>query len=296
MDALHLGAGLGLKPQHHGDALAARAPGLWFEVHAENHLVEGGPRLEWLLDVRRHHPVALHGVSLSLASADELDAAHLRALSRLVDRVGPALVSEHLAWNRFGGAHAPDLLPVPRTRDLLDHLVPRVQRVQDRLGRRLAIENPSHYLPLPHGIDEIDFLHELAARSGCALLVDVNNLFVAQRNVGQDALSWVDRVDPALVAEVHVAGHHADPELGEALLIDGHDRPVAPPVWGLARRLLARCGPRPVLLERDGEVPAFADLMAERGIAQGLVEASRPRRAPAVAPVGHDGLMTMVSA
>ena len=280
MPDARLGAGLGLKPQHHGDAIDARAPGLWFEVHAENHLVEGGPRLEWLQDVRRHHPVALHGVSLSLASAQPLDEAHLTDLVRLADRVRPALVSEHLAWNRWAGAHAPDLLPVPRSRELLDHLVPRVQRVQQRLGHRLAIENPSHYLPLPHDIDEVDFLHELAARSGCGLLVDVNNLFVAQRNVGQDAPAWIDRVDPSLVMEVHVAGHHADPLLGEALLIDGHDRPVAPAVWGLARRLLARCGPRPVLLERDGDVPAFAELMAERGIAQGLIDAHRARPVP----------------
>lgn len=262
---MHLTAGLSLKPVHFDAALDCRDAGLWFELHPENYMAAGGPRLAWLDLLTERHPLSLHGVGLSLASADGVDAAHLGRLSALVADLRPALVSEHLAWSHWQGAHVPDLLPVPRTNEALDVLAANIGRVQDRLRRPIAIENPSHYLQIEtHAFDEVEFLHTLARRTGCRLLVDVNNVFVSANNVGVDAHDWLDRVDGSLVAEIHLAGHHADPRWGDRLLIDGHDAPVAEAVWSLYERLVARIGPRPTLIERDDAVPAFDTLRAER--------------------------------
>jgi uncharacterized protein len=267
-------AGLGLKPQHFEEALAAPADGLWFEVHPENYLVDGGPRLTWLDAIRARHPVALHGVALSLAAAARPDPDHLRRLAALADRVQPTMVSEHLAWSAWRGAYYPDLLPFPRTDEALARVADNVGRVQDALRRAIAIENPSHYLAINgHEWDEIDFLEALARRTGCRLLLDVNNVFVSARNLGLSAEAYVDAFPGALVDEIHLAGHSADPALGDRLLVDSHDAPVDPAVWALYERLVARIGPRPTLIERDGNVPAFATLLAERARAQRLLRA-----------------------
>jgi uncharacterized protein len=261
-------AGLGLKPRHYDEAVRCDRPGLWFEVHAENYLVDGGPRLRWLEAVRSRHPLSLHGVSLSLAGAEPLDAGHLTRLAALVRRIQPALVSEHLAWTAWGGQAFPDLLPFPRTTAALRHIADRIDRTQSMLGTRIAIENPSHYLRLDgHEWDEIDFLQELAARTGCGLLLDVNNVFVSARNLGFDANDYVDRFPGGPVMELHLAGHSVDALLGAALLVDSHDAPVAPEVWALYRRLVGRIGGRPTLIERDGAVPGFDELLAERDAA-----------------------------
>lgn len=263
-----LSAGLGLKAQHFDAAVACPADGMWFEVHAENYLVDGGPRLHWLEAVRAAHPVSLHGVSLSLAGVEPLDTGHLGRLAALVRRIQPALVSEHLAWTASGGRHFPDLLPFPRTGEALRLICAHVDQAQEALGTRVAIENPSHYLRIAgHEWDEIDFLRELAARTGCGLLLDVNNVHVSARNLGFSAEAYLDRFPAGPVMEIHLAGHSTDPALGQALLIDSHDAPVAPEVWALYRRLIRRIGARPTLIERDGDVPAFAQLMAERNIA-----------------------------
>jgi uncharacterized protein (UPF0276 family) len=267
-----LSAGLGLKPQHFDEALRRRAEGLWFEVHPENYMVDGGPRLAWLQSIRGEHPLSLHGVALSLAADAEPDPRHLDRLATLVERVEPALVSEHLAWSTWRGAYRPDLLPVPRTRAALERIVANIGRTQDRLRRPIALENPAHYLHFDeHEFGEIEFIAEIARRSGCLLLLDVNNVFVAARNLGFDAARYVDAVPAALVAEIHLAGHHADPARGEALLIDSHDAPVAPAVWALFERLVGRIGPRPTLIERDGNIPGFDELMAERTRAHGVL-------------------------
>lgn len=265
-------AGVGLKPQHYADALAhaavGRDPGLWFEVHPENYMVAGGPRLKWLEAIRAEAPLSLHGVGLSLAGPERPDRAHLSRFRALIDRYQPFVVSEHLAWSRADGIYMPDLLPVPRTGATLTLIIDHVVEAQEALGRRLLIENPSAYVALDHDWDEVDFLTELARRSGCGLLVDVNNVHVSAHNMGADAETWIDRVPAALVGEVHVAGHRPDPNMGDALLIDSHDAPVDPAVWALHARLTARIGARPTLLERDGEVPAFDDLMVERDVAE----------------------------
>ena len=269
---MRLGVGLGLKPQHFEDALACDRDGAWFEVHAENHLVDGGPRLAWIEAVRAHHAVSVHGVSLSLAGEEPPDEAHLRRLAQLVRRLQPALVSEHLAWSRWNGRYLPDLLPFPRTTAALHRVAANVERTQEVLGRTIAVENPSHYLELPgHEWDEIDFLGELARRTGCGLLLDINNVHVSACNLGFDATAWIDGFPHDHVTEVHLAGHTRDPAPGSALLVDSHDAPVAPAVWALYRRFVARAGPRPTLIERDGNIPAFAELERECAQAGAIV-------------------------
>jgi uncharacterized protein (UPF0276 family) len=267
-------AGLGLKPQHFDAALAAPADGLWFEVHPENYMVAGGPRLAWLEAIRARHPLSLHGVALSLAADAPPDPAHLGRLSALIDRFAPALVSEHLAWSAWQGSYRPDLLPFPRTDEALARIADNVDRAQEALGRPIAIENPAHYLRFDgHDWDEIGFLAALARRTGCRLLLDVNNVFVSARNLGIAAEDYVDAFPGALVDEIHLAGHTADASLGERLLVDSHDAPVDAAVWALYERLIGRIGPRPTLIERDDNLPAFGELMAERAQAEAVLRA-----------------------
>ncbi len=269
-------AGLGLKPEHYEEALACPAEGLWFEVHPENYLVEGGPRLAWLEAIRASHPLSLHGVSLSLAADAPPDAAHLERLAALADRIAPVLVSEHLAWSAWRGVYHPDLLPFPRSQEALLRVVQNIARTQDALKRPIAIENPSHYLRIEgHDWGEIEFLAELARRSGCGLLLDVNNVYVSARNLGFSAEDYLDAFPGAAVMEVHLAGHSPDPQLGQALLVDSHDAPIAPAVWALYERLIARIGPRPTLIERDDQLLPFAELLAERNRAHALLHDTR---------------------
>lgn len=265
MAPLTLTAGLGLKPQHYAEALHCTAPGLWWEVHPENYFADGGPRLAWLEAIRARHPVALHGVSLSLAADAPPDAAHLARLAALARRVEPALVSEHLAWSAWRGHYLPDLLPFPRTQAALHRIAGNIGRAQDALGRPLAIENPTHYLHIDgHDWAEAEFLAELVRRTGCALLLDVNNVYLSAHNLGFNARQYLDAFPLHAVAEIHLAGHRADPALGDALLIDSHDAPVAPAVWALYQRVIERTGPVPTLIERDGNLPAFGTLLDER--------------------------------
>lgn len=263
-------AGIGFKPQHYHEALASPAAGLWFEVHAENYMVAGGPRLAMLEALRNARPLSLHGVGMSLAGSAEPDAEHIAALKRLVDRFEPALVSEHLAWSRLDGRCFPDLLPVPRTNEVLARCVGNISRVQDALGRQILIENPTHYLALrDHSWSETSFLSELARRSGCGLLIDVNNVVVGAHNTSFSASDWLDAIPAERIGEVHLAGHSLDAE--GTLLIDSHDQPVSEQVWNLYEALIDRIGPRPTLIERDGNVPAFAELMIERRRAQDVL-------------------------
>jgi uncharacterized protein (UPF0276 family) len=274
-----LTAGLGLKPQHYDAALACPAAGLWFEVHPENYLVAGGPRLAWLEAIRARHPVSLHGVALSLAADAPPDAAHLGRLAALARRIEPALISEHLAWSSWRGIYHPDLLPFPRTDEALARIADNVARAQDALGRAIAIENPSHYLRMRHDWDEIEFLAELARRTGCSLLLDVNNVYVSARNLGCSPVAYIDAFPGERVSEIHLAGHTADPSLGPSLLVDSHDAPVAAEVWALYERLIGRIGARPTLIERDGNLPQFDALLAEREAAAAILRAPLARAA-----------------
>lgn len=270
-----LDAGLGLKPQHFDAALACGTAGLWFEVHPENYMVAGGPRLAWLETIRSRHPVSLHGVALSLAADAKPDAAHLQRLAELARRIEPALVSEHLAWSTWRGAYHPDLLPFPRSSEALARIAGNIARTQDTLQRRIAVENPSHYLKLDgHEWSETDFLKELAQRSGCGLLLDLNNVYVSAHNMGYSAEDYVDAFPGDAVMEIHLAGHSQDPNLGAALLVDSHDAPVAPEVWALYERLIRRIGAQPTLIERDDNLPAFDLLLAERDRAVAVLQAT----------------------
>jgi uncharacterized protein (UPF0276 family) len=273
--AVTLSAGLGLRPLHFEQGLAA-PPELWFEVHPENYMVEGGPRLAWLEAIRERHALSLHGVGASLAADAEPDAAHLARFPALAARLEPALVSEHLAWSAWQGAYRPDLLPFPRTHEALLRVASSIDRLQGVLRRSIAIENPSHYLHIEgHEYDEIDFLAELARRTGCALLLDVNNVYVSARNLGASAGAYIDAFPATAIAEIHLAGHSQDGRLGERLLVDSHDAPVAPAVWRLYERLIARIGPRPTLIERDDKLPAFEALLAERARAEAVLNATQ---------------------
>jgi uncharacterized protein (UPF0276 family) len=261
-------AGVSLKPQHYADAVAwpavGRHSGLWFEVHPENYMVAGGPRLAWLERIRCVRPLSLHGVGLSLAGDERPDRGHLAAFRTLIDRFEPFLVSEHLAWSRRGGRYHPDLLPVPRSRAVLSLVCDHISEAQEALGQRLLIENPAGYLALAdHDWDEVEFLTEIARRTGCGLLVDVNNVHVSARNLGWSAEAWIDRAPGELVGEIHLAGHTPDEVWGEALLVDSHDVAVDEVVWRLYARLVERIGARPTLLERDRALPAFSELVAE---------------------------------
>lgn len=267
-------AGLGFKLDHLDEALTARNPGLWFEVHAENYMVEGGPRLRALIALAERFPISLHGVGLSLASVEPPSAEHLRRLRRLADLIQPAAMSDHLAWQRWEGAHHADFLPFPRTRQALDITAGNVARVQDALGRAIMVENPSLYVDLPgHEMDEAGFLAELAARTGCGLLVDVNNIFVSAANLRFSAEARIDAIPADIVGKIHLAGHRPDPDPASGLLIDSHDAPVSDPVWQLYQRLIARIGARPTLIERDDDIPPFAELMIERDRAHHLLVA-----------------------
>lgn len=275
-----LTAGLGLKAPHYAEAANCDAQGLWFEVHPENYMATGGPRLAWLERIGERRPLSFHGVALSLAADADPDPAHLGRLKRMVDRFQPALVSEHLAWSTWRGAYHPDLLPFPRTNGALTRIAANVQRTQETLGRAIAVENPSHYLPIEgHEWDEVAFLIELCRRTGCGLLLDVNNVFVSANNLGTSSEAYIDSIPAALVREIHLAGHAEDPGLGAALLIDSHDAPVSRLVWSLYERLVGRIGPRPTLIERDDALPAFADLLGERDRAHAILTAERRKAA-----------------
>jgi uncharacterized protein (UPF0276 family) len=258
-------AGLGFKPEHFDDAMSCPAAGLWFEVHAENYMVDGGPRPAMLAALRSRHPLSIHGVGLSLAADSDPDTRSLAALRRLVDQFNPFAVSEHLAWSVWDGTHLPDLLPFPRDRHSLRRLVRNVDITQQALGRRLLVENPSAYLPLAHEIPEAQFLAEIVQHTGCGLLVDVNNAYVSACNLGGNATEYLASLPAEAIGEIHLAGHSTDAgQPATGLLIDTHAAPVCEVVWQLYAGLLARIGPRPTLIERDDNIPAFDELMAER--------------------------------
>jgi uncharacterized protein (UPF0276 family) len=239
----------------------------FFEVHSENYFGAGGQPLSLLERVRRDYPVSLHGVGLSLGGAEPLNQAHLGKLNALVDRIEPALVSEHLAWVGVGGVFLNDLLPLPYTEEALSVTAAHVSQVQDRLGRRILVENPSSYLTFRHStMSEPEFLRALVATTGCGLLLDVNNIYVSARNQRFDAAAYLAVVPAGAVAEYHLAGHT---DAGD-LLIDTHDHAVSDPVWALYRAAVRIIGDRPTLIERDSNIPPLAQLVAEAAQADRL--------------------------
>ncbi|NLP61230.1 DUF692 domain-containing protein [Paraburkholderia sacchari] len=259
------GVGIGLRHVHYGAFMDARPPVGWVEVHSENYFGDGGYDLHVLETVRRDMPVSLHGVGLGLGSAAPLDDTHLARLERLVERIEPALVSEHLCWGATPHAALHDLLPMPLTQASLDHLCARVARMQDTLRRRVLIENVSTYVRFRGDtLGETAFLAELARRTGCGVLLDVNNLYVNQCNHGEDALAAMAALPREAVGELHLAGHRVT----EAAVIDDHGSRVAPEVWALYEAALHRFGAVPTLIEWDTGVPPLDVLLDEARLAR----------------------------
>lgn len=276
-------AGVGLKPEHYRDVLEGRPDVGWFEVHPENYMGAGGPPHHFLERVRESYPLSLHGVGLSIGAAGRLSTDHLDRLAALVRRYEPGLLSEHLAWSTHDTVFMNDLLPLPYTQDTLDIVARHVDEAQSHVGRRMLIENPSTYVGFSTGdMTEIEFLTELVARTGCGLLLDVNNVFVSGANHGYDPAAYIDAFPVEHVGEVHLAGH-AEIDGGDAttLLVDAHDRSVADAVWGLYARLMARTGALPTLIEWDNDVPAWPVLAAEARRAERAMAARRSAHAAA---------------
>ncbi len=271
-------AGVGLKARHYDTVLADRPDIGWFEVHAENYMGAGGPPHRYLEAIRQAYPLSLHGVGLSIGGAAPLDADHLGRLKALVERYEPGLVSEHLAWSSHGGEFLNDLLPLPYTERTLAHVADHVAQVQDVLGRRVLVENPSTYVAFDHSaMTETAFLAALVRRTGCGLLLDVNNLYVSATNHGFAAHDYLDAFPLEAVGEIHLAGHAADrDEDGASLLIDAHDRPVAEAVWALFAHAVGRTGPKPTLIEWDTDVPDWPTLYAEARRADTTLAAAAP--------------------
>jgi uncharacterized protein (UPF0276 family) len=265
-----LRAGIGLRAPHYAEFAAARQPVDWLEVHSENYFGAGGHDLHVLERVRADYPVSLHGVGLGLGSALAWDQRHLERLAALVERIQPVFVSEHLSWSATGERHLNDLLPLPYTQDALALITGRVQRVQERLHRRLLVENISAYLDFAaNEMSEGEFVAELALRTGCGVLLDVNNLYVNQANHGSDALATMRSLRPESVEEIHLAGYFESDEC----LIDTHGDRVADPVWRLYRMALERFGRVPTLIEWDTDIPPLRVLLDEAARARAFMEA-----------------------
>lgn len=276
-------AGVGLKPQHFRDVLETLPDIGFFEVHAENYMVDGGPFHHFLGRIRAHYPLSLHGVGLSIGGESPLDEAHLDRIAALIARYEPASFSEHLAWSSHGDVFLNDLLPLPYDQVTLGRVCDHIDRVQERLQRRMLIENPATYVEFAAStMDEGQFLREILNRTGCRLLLDVNNVYVSSVNHGRDAWAFVDGLPLDAVGEIHLAGFARDHDAaGAALLIDNHGAPVDDAVWALHDRVITRIGPVATLLERDNDVPSLAALLAEAQRAEDMMPlpSSQKRRA-----------------
>jgi len=267
-------AGIGLRAVHH-DALLSERPDVgWLEAHSENYFADGGAQVDYLVKLAEHYPLSLHGVGLSLGSTDALDREHLRRIRRLVNRFEPCLVSEHVSWGSVGGVHLNDLLPLPYTWEALRHLARRVAEVQDALGRQILLENVSSYLQYTVSeLAEWDFLAALVRESGCALLLDLNNVFVSSRNHGFDPIEFLEVIPCTAVQEIHLAGHTANRYGDREILIDTHSTHVCDDVWALYDAALRRFGSVPTLIEWDTDIPALGVLVDEARVADSRREA-----------------------
>ena len=267
-------AGTSFKPEHLAAISAISGPQGFFEIHAENYMGAGGPPHRALERVRRDHPISLHGVCMSLGGPQPLDKDHLRRFKDLVDRYEPALISEHLAWSTHVDTYLNDLLPLPYTASTLAHVCDHVDEMQNAIGRQILLENPSTYVLFAESsMSETDFIREIARRTGCGLLLDINNVFVSATNHGFSALEYLRDFPLSQVGEIHLAGHaEQEDDEGELLLIDSHDGPVADAVWQLYEIVIARCGPIPTLIEWDSKIPDWPVLRAEALAAQAILD------------------------
>ena len=269
-------AGVGLRHPHVAAFLDGAPATGWVEVHSENYLVDGGPRLGALLAIRQDYPVSCHGVGLSLGSYEGLDPAHLARLNALYEKVEPGLVSEHVAWSVNDGTYLNDLLPLPYTEEALAVVVRNIDQAQTAFRRRILVENPSSYVQFADSaLHEWDFMAELAARTGCGILLDVNNVYVSAQNHGFDARTYLTRLPAEAVGEIHLAGHTSRDFNGRTLLIDDHGSQVSQDVWDLYAAALRLTGPKPTLVEWDTGVPELAVLLGEAAKARAYLNTHR---------------------
>ena len=266
--------GVGYKPQHFTDLVENAGSVAWLEIHAENYMGDGGRPLAQLRHLSERFPISVHGVGSSIGGEGRLDPDHLARLKHLVGWLKPASFSEHLAWSTHDGAFLNDLLPLPYTSDTLARVADHIDEVQEVVGQRMLLENPSSYLAFDESTyAETDFLREVARRTGCGLLLDVNNVFISATNLDTDPVSYIDAFPLDLVGEIHLAGHDEDhDDHGKPLLIDSHGREVAEPVWTLFEHVIRKGGPRPSLIEWDTDVPDWSVLEAEAQRAAGILE------------------------
>ncbi|MXX16731.1 MAG: DUF692 domain-containing protein [Gammaproteobacteria bacterium] len=277
-------AGVCLKPEHYEQALAPERVPAWFEVHAENYMGDGGPAHLWLDRARARVPLSIHGVGLSIGSAAGPDPDHLERLCRVVRRFEPAAVSEHLAWSTHEGLFFNDLLPLPYDDETLGRVADHVDLVQNRLGRQILLENPSSYLRFDRDeYPEVEFLAEISRRSGCGLLLDVNNVHVSATNLGDSAEAYLDAFPLDRVGEIHLAGHAVETDTdGRPLLIDTHDREVCDAVWKLYEHTVLRTGPVPTLIEWDARIPEWSVLVRQAELADRCMDEAGTRPPHAV--------------
>ncbi len=273
-------AGTGLKPEHAGDIFSQGRAVDFFEIHAENYMGAGGPPHHLLRRICAIYPFSVHGVGLSIGGAGPLDHDHLLRLKKLIDDYRPALFSEHLAWSSHDGVFLNDLLPLPYTRETLASVVRHIDEVQHTLGVRMLLENPSTYVQFGSSdMDEVEFLRSVAKRTGCGLLLDVNNVYVSAVNHGFDPKAYIDSFPIEAVGEIHLAGFAEDHDTNaERFLIDAHGSPVADAVWALYWRTLARSGPVPTLIEWDNDVPDYGTVVAEVALARAALADEARRR------------------
>ena len=273
-------AGIGLKPQYYRQILERRPALGFFEIHAENYMGAGGLPHHYLTRIRENYPLSLHGVGLSIGACRPIDRAHLERLRQLVERYEPGLFSEHLAWSTHEDAYLNDLLPVPYTKATLTRVCDHIDETQVAVGRNMLLENPSTYVTFEESVmSEIDFLKEVVRRTGCGLLLDVNNVFVSGSNHNYDPLAYVDAFPVEHVGEIHLAGYDQQlDDAGASLIIDAHCSPVTDPVWALYVFAVERTGPVPTLIERDANVPSFSELASEAARADAVLSAGRDRR------------------
>jgi uncharacterized protein (UPF0276 family) len=266
--------GCGLKPEHFRTIIETPPDLGFFEVHAENYMVDGGPFHHYLTQIRRDYPLSIHGVGLSIGGAAPIDESHLDRLALLLARYEPQFFSEHLAWSSHGDIFLNDLLPVPYNAATLQCVCDHIDRIQERLGRRMLLENPATYVEFSAStMAEADFIAAVIRRTGCGLLLDVNNVYVSCTNHGHDPRATINALPLAAVGQIHLAGFAEDVDTaGDRLLIDSHGAPIAQAVWDLYRYTLERCGPQATLIERDNDIPAFAVLLAEAQQAQRLLK------------------------
>ena len=278
-DQSSLSCGISFKGQHLPDIVQTKPEVGWFELHPENYFVDGGPRHTALTALRESYPLSLHGVSLSLGGADPIDDAQLMALKELVQRYEPMFVSDHLAWCKTAGEYFPDLLPVPLTHEALQRVCDNVDRTQEVLGRQIFVENPSSYIAFAQSeLPEADFLQSVVRKTGCKLLLDINNIYVSAENLGFSAQDYVDAVPPEMIGEVHLAGHALDTAAPERILIDDHGSSVGAEVWALFERLCTRVGSGAsfaTLVEWDTNVPELSVLVDEARKADAVIRQCR---------------------